>query len=245
MDKIRLDVVYLSLVSHIKQYLKEFNCSFFDMKTDEVDTALKKQERDEELTDEDFWPLVEHMVADNFKKEFKDGVLDHDSIILPYDQKELFNELDESFNKYGIRLLYESYYVMKLLDEVHSKIDRALSLRKVLINDQPSIKVKEYCKEAYSCYLNGHFNASIILLRAIIEQALKEKYDIDSGTLEPTRKYLIDNGLISDELSKKIIKIRDGGNKAVHNITRNKQTSENYNRYLIEVSQDILGSLFN
>ena len=74
---------------------------------------------------------------------------------------------------------------------------------------------------------------------------MKEKFNIDPGTLEPTRKYLINNGLISDELSKQIIKIRDGGNKAVHNIIRSKQTSENHNKYLIEIAQNILKSLFN
>ena len=157
----------------------------------------------------------------------------------------IFSEITEWFTPDGIYLLYESYYVMKFLDEAPKKIKRALSLRKLIVNDEPSLKVKEYCKEAYQCYLNGQFNASIILLRAIIEQILKEKFNIDPGTLEPTRIYLINNGLISDGLSKQIIKIRDGGNKAVHNITRNKQASESYNKHLIEVAQNILKSLFN
>lgn len=158
---------------------------------------------------------------------------------------EIFSDITEWFKPDGIYLLYESYYVMRFLDEAPRKIKRALSLRKLIINEEPSIKVKEYCKEAYQCYLDGQFNASIILLRAIIEQTLKEKFNIDPGTLEPTRKYLINNGLISDGLSKQIIKIRDGGNKAVHNITRNKQASESYNKHLIEVAQNILKSLFN
>lgn len=164
---------------------------------------------------------------------------------MPDDKKELFSELTEEFNELERYFLYESYYVMNFLDEAPNKIRRALSLRPLLINEEPSLKVKEYCKEAYLCCLDGQFNASIILLRAIIEQAFKEKCDREAGTLEPTRKYLVENGLISDELSKQIIKIRDGGNKAVHNITRNKQTSENYNKYLIEVAQKILESLFN
>lgn len=163
---------------------------------------------------------------------------------MPDDKEELITEITWHYNKVGIYLLYESYYVLKFLDEAPMKIKRAFSLRKVFINEEPTMKIKEYCKEAYLCYLDGHFNASIILLRAIIEQALKEKYEIGPGTLEPTRKYLINNGLISDDLSKQIIKIRDGGNKAVHNITRNQQTSENYNNHLIKVTQNILKVLF-
>ena len=245
MDKIRHDVVYSDLVRHIKQYLDQSKCSFFDLVTDEVENAFKKYEKGEELTPEELCSVAEHRVANNIKKAFKEGILSNESIVLPDDKKELINDLTEIYNKDGEYLLYESYYVMKFLDEAPSKIERALALRKVFLNEEPSLKVKQYCKEAYLCYLDGQFNASIILLRAIIEQALKEKFDIDPGTLEPTRKYLINNGLISDELSKKIIKIRDGGNKAVHNITRNKQISENYNRYLIEISQNILKSLFN
>ena len=244
MDEIEDDVVYLDLIRHIKKYLKQFKCSFFDQVTDEVETGLGKHERGEELTTEELLMVAEYKVADNYKKAFRNGILDNDSIILPDDKRELYNEITELFTPAGIYFLYESYYVMRFLDNAPSKIKRALSLRKLIINEEPSPKVKEYCKEAYFCYLDGHFNASIILLRAIIEQSLKEKYYIDPGTLEPTRKYLINNGLISDELSKQIIKIRDGGNKAVHNITRNKQASENYNKYLIEIAQNILKSLF-
>lgn len=245
MDKISDDVVYLDLVRHIKQFLKKCKCSFFDIITEEIENASKKHERGEELTVEELLLVADNRFAHNIKIAFKDGILSHDSIILPDDRRELITDITEVYSDSGIYLLYESYYVMKFLDEAPSKIRRALSLRKVFTNEEPSIKTKEYCKEAYLCYLDGHFNASIILLRAIIEQALKEKYDIDPGTLEPTRKYLINNGLISDELSKQIIKIRDGGNKAVHNIPRNKQTSDKFNKYLIEVAQNILKSLFN
>lgn len=245
MDNIRNDVVYLDLVRHIKQYLKEFKCSFFDLETEEIKDTIERDQRGEELTLDELLLVAEHELANNYKKAFSDKVLDHDSIILPDDKRDFFGEITERFTTAEIYLLYESYYVMRFLDEAPKKIKRALSLRKIIVNDEPSLKVKEYCKEAYQCYLDGHFNASTILLRALIEQALKEKFNIDPGTLEPTRKFLISNELISDGVSKQIIKIRDGGNKAVHNITRNKQVSESYNKHLIEVAQNILGSILN
>jgi hypothetical protein len=244
MDNIRNDVVYLDLVRHIKQYLKQFKCSFFDQESEEVKNAIEKHQRGDELTPDELFLVAAHKVANNYKQAFRDEILDHDSIILPDDKRETIDGIAEIFTPEEIYLLYESYYILRFLDEAPSKIERALSLRKLIINEEPSVKVIEYCKEAYQCYLDGQFNASI-LLRAIIEQSLKEKYNIDPGTLEPTRKYLINNGLISDGLSKQIIKIRDGGNKAVHNITRNKQASESYNKYLIEVAQNILKSIFN
>lgn len=236
---------HLDLVGHIKQYLEKFKCSFFDLVTEEVENAIKKHQRGEKLTPEELWMVAEHRVTHDIKEAFRNGILSNESIVLPDDKKELLDDLNEIYNKIGEYYLYESYFVMKFLNEAPRKIERALLLRKVFLNEYPTLKIKQYCKEAYLCYLDGQFNASIILLRAIIEQSLKEKFNIDPGTLEPTRKYLINNGLISDELSKQIIKIRDGGNKAVHNITRNKQTSESYNKYLIEIAQDILKSLFN
>jgi hypothetical protein len=232
--------VRLDLVGYIKDLLEEFNASFFDMITDEEDNTLKKWQRNEELTIEELLLLAEYKVNYNFNKTLKDDILNQDSFVLFDDKKEIITELFNRYNDLGRYLLFESYYVKKFLDEAPSKIRRALSLSKIFIKEEISSKIMQYCKEAYSCYLDGQFNASVILLRAIIEQALKEKFDIDPGTLEPTRKYLIDNGLISDELSKNIIKIRDGGNKAVHNITRNKQTSEINNKYLIELAQTIL-----
>lgn len=210
MDDIKNDVVYLDLVRHIKQYLKQFKCSFFDQETEEVKNAIEKHQRGEKLTPDELFLVAEHKVADNYKKAFRDGILDHDSIILPDDKREIISDITERFTPDGIYLLYESYYVMRFLDEAPRKITRALLLRTLIINEEPSIKVKEYCKEAYQCYLDGQFNASIILLRAIIEQALKEKFNMDVGTLDAMRKYLINNGLISDVLSKQIIKIRDG-----------------------------------
>ena len=189
--------------------------------------------------------MVDHNFLYRLKKEFKNSILCNDSIILPDDISELYDDVYEHFGKAGMYLLYESYYVMKFLDEARSKILRACSLSKLLINECHYMRVKEYCKEAYSCYLDGHFNASIIILRATIEQALKEKFNLtmDCGTLGWIRTNLSNNGLISDELYKKITKIMVAGNKAVHN--RDNQASESNNKYLIEVAQDILHSLFN
>jgi len=246
MNKIKDDVVYLDLVRHLKQYLEKYKYSFFDMRTEEVNNALKKHKKGEELSLDELILAAEYKVDHNLKMSFKEGILNYDSIILPDDKSEIFNEIFEHFGNAGIYLLYESYYVMKFLDEAPNRIKRVCSLRKLLINDNASMKVKEYCKEAYLCYLDGHFNASIILLRAIIEQALREKFNLKmDGALGWVRKYCFDNGLISDELNKKVKRIMKAGNIAVHNIFNNKQPTENYNKYLIELVQDIMNSLFN
>ena len=50
MDKISDDVIYLDLVRHIKQYLIQYKCSFFEGITDEIENVFKKHERGEELT---------------------------------------------------------------------------------------------------------------------------------------------------------------------------------------------------
>ena len=68
MDNIRNDLVYLDLVRHIKQYLKNFKCSFFDQETEEVKIAIEKHQRGDELTPDELLLVVEHIVANNQKE---------------------------------------------------------------------------------------------------------------------------------------------------------------------------------
>lgn len=79
MDKISHDVVYADLVRHIKQFLDEFKCTFFDIATEEVNNALEKHKRGEDLPLEDFLLVFNHKQKHKLKISFKD-ILSHDSI---------------------------------------------------------------------------------------------------------------------------------------------------------------------
>jgi hypothetical protein len=160
---------------------------------------------------------------------------------------ELINDIIKSLEDDEERLydLYELFFVLKFLEEGHDIIRRALSLRKVIYKEKPSLRLLKYSQEACFTYAQGYHNSSSILLRAVVEQALKEKYSINiSGTLGDIRFYLYDKHEISEELNDKIIKIIDLGNKAVHNISINREISESQNLHMIKIAQNILKELF-
>ena len=89
MAEISDDVVYLDLVRHLKQYIARWKSSFFDITTEEIETAVKKHERGEELTLDELMLFAEHKLAQKYKLAFKDGILSHDSIILPDAKREI------------------------------------------------------------------------------------------------------------------------------------------------------------
>ena len=121
-------------IRHIKQYLDEYKCSFFDAITKEVEELFKKNERGEELESDEFIMLADHVVKNIFKKEFKDALSKHESIVFPDLIRDDIADIEELYNDAGIYLLYESYYVMKFLDEAPSIIGRAIYLRQILLS---------------------------------------------------------------------------------------------------------------
>jgi hypothetical protein len=161
---------------------------------------------------------------------------------------ELINDILESLEDDDERLYewYELFFVLKFLEEGHDIIRRALSLRKIIYMEKPSPRLLQYSQEACFTYAQGYHNSSSILLRAVVEQALKEKYSINiSGTLGDIRSYLYDkHKIISEDLNDKIKKIIDLGNKAVHNISINREISESHNLHMIKIAQNILKELF-
>jgi len=244
MDQISHDVVYLDLVRHIKQYLDQFKCSFFDQETEKIENILNKIERDEELTDEELLLVAEHRVAHDIKIAFKNGILSHDSIILPTDKIDLITDFTDVYNHYGIYLLYESYYVTKFLNEAPAIIIRAIKLSKLFINLRPSQRVKDFCKEAYLTYINGNFIASAVLLRSIVETLLHEKLEIERSDLWKLNDLAKERGIYDIGIWRKVDIIRKKVTNIVHNIYR-EGISEDENRKLIELTQDVLSHLLS
>ena len=236
--------VRLDLVGYIKDLLKEFKASFFDILPDEIDDIIKKYERGEELTLEELGSLAAHKVDCEFKINYKDGILSHDSFIFSDDKKELITEITEEYSELGIYLLYESYYVMKFLDEAPSIITRALNLRQIFISRHPSQRVKEFCKEAYLTYINGNFIASVVLLRSIIETLLHEKLGIERSELWKLNDLAKERGVYGIGTWRKVDIIRDKARKIVHNIYK-QSLSEDENKKLIILTQDVLSHLLN
>ncbi|MBI4795433.1 MAG: hypothetical protein HY790_06275 [Deltaproteobacteria bacterium] len=242
MNEISHDVVYLDLIRHIKQYLDQYKCSFFDMVTEETEQALKKHEGGDELELEEIILLAEHIVDNKYKKAFKDALSKHESIVLPDIIRENITDIEEIYNDVGIYLLYESYYVMRFLDEAPSIIKRAIYLRQIFIGSAISQRVKEFCKEAYKTYINGNFIASVVLLRSIVETVLLERLGIERSELWKLNDLAKEKGLYDIGTCRKVDIIRKSVGNIVHNISKAK-LSEEENRKLIILTQDVLSHL--
>jgi hypothetical protein len=242
MNEISHDVVYLDLIRHIKQYLDKYKCSFFDAITPEAEELFKKHERGEELELNEFILLADHVVKKMFKNEFKDALSKHESIVFPDLIRDDIAAIEELYNDAGIYLLYESYYVMKFLDEAPSIIGRAIYLRQIFISGGISQRVREFCKEAYLTYINGNFIASAVLLRSIIETVLSERLDIDRTELWKLNDLAKERGLYDIGIWRKVDIIKKSVNNIVHNIFK-KKLSEDENKKLIILTQDILSHL--
>jgi hypothetical protein len=173
----------------------------------------------------------------------KNGVLLNDEII-KLGGLLLASTILHNANYDEIITYYERYFFYKGINELDSLINRAVSLREVFVKKILSDKLLNYSKEACLTYIYGFHNASVILLRTILEQALKEKYNIDVGTLGKLNQELYDKGLISREIYDKINKVNRKASMAVHNLTHGKNISERDNKFLIETTQKILKLLF-
>jgi hypothetical protein len=240
MDKITV-TCHLDLIGHIKQYLDENNSSLFH-KSDEISNIIIKQRRGEELTVDELVIIVRHQLL----IDFKDNILQKDSVLLPDDNlsKDDAEYINEYYSEIGKYMLYESYYVMKFLDEAPEIINRASKLKKIFIKENPSERVREFCKEAYLAYINGLFTSSVVLLRSIIETILKEKLGPDIGGLLKINDFAMKEGLYGKDIWRKIDYIRVKVNKLIHRINRISATEE-INRKMIIYSQDILNKLLN
>jgi hypothetical protein len=238
MDK--LTIKYnLDLIGHIKQYLDEFKSSMFH-KADEIETIIKKHGKGEELDVDELIALVDY----RFRMKFKENILEKESLILHDESKDIQEFIYNDYNEMGLYLLYESYYVMKFLEEAPEIIERAISLKKIFINQYPSQRVKSFCNEAYLSHISGHYIASAVLARSIVETILFDKFQIDRCRLWELNDAAKEGGIYDDNIWGKIDFIRLEINNILHNIIKEK-TSEEKNREIIKVTQEILEYLLN
>lgn len=163
-----------------------------------------------------------------------------ESFILPTADQTFKDKLAEIYNQYDVDFIhniYESYYIQKFVDDANNIVRRAMNLRGVFYNNLFSQELSNYCREAFMTYIYGLHNASVILLRSILEQILKEKFSINIGTFGVINNDCYRKGLITREIYDNNKKVNEKARIAVHNIAIGRTISERENKFLIEVTQ--------
>jgi hypothetical protein len=129
----------------------------------------------------------------------------------------------------------DARYASEVVGKLDKIVFRAFTLDPVAIKEIPSKNVREYFKEAHSCYLFGQRVACAVLCRAMLESALVQKLDptgsVESDTLRRRRggqekhSYFLallekSTALLSDDRPEWAKKIKNAGDWAIHDFER-------------------------
>lgn len=99
--------------------------------------------------------------------------------------------------------------------KVDKMVDRSRELTTTFTKNAPSM----YLGEATECFIYGFFNAAIALVRATLEQILRDKLGIkpdEDRKLSDLIDMTYDKKIIDTNLRSKAIKIRKWGNRYLH-----------------------------
>lgn len=134
----------------------------------------------------------------------------------------------------------EDYYAFQLVDLLPGIVERAQSLTARLVKQKPSVDVISHLREAFRCYVYGHYIACLCVCRCVLEESLRERlkdYPIPIGLyrrLDRTKKGEIE-ALIDHAFERKILdgrgadlarRVARKGNSAVHSGKASKEASE-------------------
>ncbi len=118
--------------------------------------------------------------------------------------------------------LLDEYFTIRLLGSVRGIVSRWGRLKALRIVLLPGAKVTQYLSQAITCYLHGLYDAAVVLCRAVLEFALREKLGTLGGVkpgsleLEHVIDFCRNARILSDELTGKAHRVRRVGNDAIH-----------------------------
>jgi hypothetical protein len=248
------------LIDKIKAFLADY-ISFFDIFDKEriLQPTLLKVQKGEYLNEKERKILYEFIikgVAIKALLKIKESIIIPDlNPVVVKKEGEVLNVYLKEILEYGsafmhnadnmvVRRIYEDYFITKIIDDAPDIIRRAMILRQNFYKNKPSDKILQYCKESFFTFIYGFLNSSVILLRTVLETALKEKFNVDVGTFGKLNQYLHENGLISKEIYINNEKVNKKAVKAVHNLTEGIEISEKDAQYLIEIASKNLRLIF-
>ena len=163
----------------------------------------------------------------------------------------------------------DAHYSLQIIGKLDKIVDRATSLdpHKVDASQIPDPNIRAYFEEAHRCYLYGFNAACAVMCRAILESALKAKFDPDgriewelykakigpqgsAETRSPKEKslfyVLIERSRLEQALKDGAEQVKRGGDFAIHNYQRFQK--EYQSQGLVELgltaTRDVLANLY-
>ena len=167
-----------------------------------------------------------------------------ETLIIPDEaQYRLASELRDSFNQLGITYRYEEFYAYQFVDKLDDIVRRARRVRDVFGKRKSSQNVTALCREAYQAYVNGHFTASVALVRSLIEATVKNQLKVEVGEFYKLNDLALQNGVYTKSVWQKIDQIRRSANTIIHGAARGKTAAETETLRLIGLTQEVLQAI--
>ena len=122
----------------------------------------------------------------------------------------------------------DEFLAVEALCDLMPRVERLMELREVFTDQSPPWKAKEHLIEAVQCYVQGFYQACVIICRSVVEHMLGEElrrlgwniYKLPGDENEGLIMRIINNAqredIITETLRKLAHSVRDCGNKALH-----------------------------
>lgn len=203
-----------------------------------VDIAeFKRKLKEDNLSKEEKEELIQNTILSLSLKDFLNA---KEGLVIPDDTKhKQFAQLIKDM-PIDLTLHYEDFYAYQLIDKLDEIVSRAFKVRDLFAKAHPPENIKRLCYEAYQCYLYGYHTASIIVIRSLVEAALKDRLSCDTGELRKLNDMGLESKLYQKNIWHKIDRIRNKANKFVHTAVSIEPPSEKENLDLLAFAQEVL-----
>jgi hypothetical protein len=181
-------------------------------------------------------------VADYLYGRFLRLFLDaRETLAIPDDAlHRLASELQKDTEELGLTFRYEEFYAYQFVDKLDDIVRRARRVRDVFTKRKAPPNVTALCREAYQAYVNGHFTASVALVRSLIESTLKIRLRVDFGELRQLNDLALQKVIYPKAIWNKVDQIRRQANAVIHGAASGNTASETQSLRLIGVAQEVL-----
>lgn len=115
----------------------------------------------------------------------------------------------------------DEFFAIEAVSNLDPLVERFMELRAIFIHNKPPKEARKHLIEATQCYLQGFYQASIILCRSVIEYVLdkeikKKKQYAHRMTLEKIINNALKEKIIDSPLHNVAHSVQEAGNEAIH-----------------------------
>lgn len=113
----------------------------------------------------------------------------------------------------------DEFFAIEAISNLDPLVERFMELRAMFIHNKPPKEAREHLIEATQCYLQGFYQASIILCRSVVEYVLDKelkKKKQHSNRLEQIINNALKERIIDSPLCGVAHSVRKSGNDAIH-----------------------------